>query len=92
MNFSKRPGNRPKAGSAYRLLGGHFKLHFSFIAIAKVDPGFEGAELLYFVQDVDATAIDLIAFLVADCAGQLDGGNTAEYLAAGTGLGADLQW
>ena len=89
MNFSKQPKDRLETGSY--LFGGHFKFHFSFVAVAKVDFGLIGAECLYFIQDVDAAAIDLITFLVADSAGQLDGGNAAEYLSAGAGLCADLQ-
>ncbi len=58
--------------------------------VAEVDLSFVSAEFLYFVQDVDPATIDLIAFLVTDGPGQLDGGNAAEYLAAGACLRSNL--
>ena len=81
MNFSNRPA----------LFRRYFKFHFGFVAVAEVDPGFIGTEFFYFIQNMDPAAIDLITFLVADGPGQLNGGNAAEDLPAGAGLGADLE-
>src|SRR5688500_12821764 len=61
------------------------------LAIAKVDAGFIGSDLLYFFSDGDLPAVDIVTFLVADSAADLDRRYTTEDLATGTGLCAHFQ-
>jgi large subunit ribosomal protein L9 len=57
----------------------------------EIDGGFISAQFFYFVGDTDLLAIDLVSFLFADGAAQLQRGNATEDLATGTGFSSDLQ-
>ena len=67
------------------------KFYFRFITVTKIDFGFISTQFFYFVQNVDPAAIYLIPFLIADGAGKLHGGDTAEYFTACACSCADLE-
>ena len=53
------------------LFADYFQFNFSFITIAEIDFGFEITQFLDIIEDMDLPAVDLIAFLFADSAGDL---------------------
>src|SRR5690606_30085004 len=74
-----------------RLLCYHFEVNLSCVAITEIDRGFVSAELFHFFRNCDLAAINLVTFLLADSPANLERGNAAEDLSAGTGLCAEFQ-
>src|ERR1043166_9732616 len=70
------------------LLSYNFKFNFNVVVFAEIDRSFVRTYFFYIIEQVNAAAVDLVSFLFADSACQLDRSNRTEYFTAGTGFGA----
>lgn len=66
----KKPSSRE--GFFYKFSEGlftyNFKINFNIVSVAEVDSCFVSTEFFYFFHDADTLAVDLVTFLVADSA------------------------
>jgi len=64
-----------------RLFSYNFKFYLSGISASEINSCFVSTEFFYFIEDADATTVDLVSLLFADGAADLNRSNATEDLA-----------